>query len=151
MIYKKFQIPCPLPNLGPSTGNLTFNGTALAHVVLLPNGSESTNVNFLGDLTQHGPAELTESQARGSGVEFEAQSDSKCQPKYFVFNSRVRESLAKQPVRPGSCSGHWGCSRVGKRTARLTLVFQTAYAIPILAFAFVCHPEVLPIYSELRE
>ncbi|KAG8439734.1 hypothetical protein GDO86_005779 [Hymenochirus boettgeri] len=27
---------------------------------------------------------------------------------------------------------------------------QTAYAIPILAFAFVCHPEILPIYSELR-
>ncbi|GAB5573692.1 sodium-coupled neutral amino acid transporter 4 [Prionailurus iriomotensis] len=51
----------------------------------------------------------------GSGVEYEAHSDDKCQPKYFVFNSR------------------------------------TAYAIPILAFAFVCHPEVLPIYSELKD
>lgn len=29
--------------------------------------------------------------------------------------------------------------------------FQTAYTIPILAFAFVCHPEVLPIYTELRK
>uniref|UniRef100_A0A8C1TQ30 Amino acid transporter transmembrane domain-containing protein n=1 Tax=Cyprinus carpio TaxID=7962 RepID=A0A8C1TQ30_CYPCA len=27
---------------------------------------------------------------------------------------------------------------------------KTAYTIPILAFAFVCHPEVLPIYTELR-
>ncbi|TNN84414.1 Sodium-coupled neutral amino acid transporter 3 [Liparis tanakae] len=27
---------------------------------------------------------------------------------------------------------------------------QTAYTLPILAFAFVCHPEVLPIYTELR-
>uniref|UniRef100_A0A8C6YD59 Solute carrier family 38 member 4 n=1 Tax=Naja naja TaxID=35670 RepID=A0A8C6YD59_NAJNA len=27
---------------------------------------------------------------------------------------------------------------------------RTAYTIPILAFAFVCHPEVLPIYSELK-
>uniref|UniRef100_A0A8C8DNF4 Solute carrier family 38 member 3b n=1 Tax=Oryzias sinensis TaxID=183150 RepID=A0A8C8DNF4_9TELE len=26
---------------------------------------------------------------------------------------------------------------------------QTAYTIPILAFAFVCHPEVLPIYTEM--
>uniref|UniRef100_A0A8C8D9L9 Amino acid transporter transmembrane domain-containing protein n=1 Tax=Oncorhynchus tshawytscha TaxID=74940 RepID=A0A8C8D9L9_ONCTS len=26
----------------------------------------------------------------------------------------------------------------------------TAYTIPILAFAFVCHPEVLPIYTELK-
>lgn len=28
---------------------------------------------------------------------------------------------------------------------------ETAYTIPILAFAFVCHPEVLPIYTELRD
>uniref|UniRef100_A0A4W5MIB2 Solute carrier family 38 member 5a n=1 Tax=Hucho hucho TaxID=62062 RepID=A0A4W5MIB2_9TELE len=28
---------------------------------------------------------------------------------------------------------------------------QTAYTIPILAFAFVCHPEVLPIYTELQD
>ncbi|XP_037336828.2 sodium-coupled neutral amino acid transporter 3-like [Pungitius pungitius] len=32
-----------------------------------------------------------------------------------------------------------------------TLNPQTAYTIPILAFAFVCHPEVLPIYTELRD
>ncbi|XP_072308558.1 sodium-coupled neutral amino acid transporter 3-like isoform X2 [Eucyclogobius newberryi] len=31
-----------------------------------------------------------------------------------------------------------------------TLNSQTAYTIPILAFAFVCHPEVLPIYTELH-
>ncbi|KAG9469190.1 hypothetical protein GDO78_021069 [Eleutherodactylus coqui] len=28
---------------------------------------------------------------------------------------------------------------------------KTAYALPTLAFAFVCHPSVLPIYSELRD
>ncbi|KAM9827936.1 sodium-coupled neutral amino acid transporter 3-like [Syngnathus typhle] len=32
----------------------------------------------------------------------------------------------------------------------VTINSQTAYTIPILAFAFVCHPEVLPIYTELR-
>ncbi|XP_033825114.1 sodium-coupled neutral amino acid transporter 3-like [Periophthalmus magnuspinnatus] len=31
-----------------------------------------------------------------------------------------------------------------------TIKSETAYTIPILAFAFVCHPEVLPIYTELR-
>ncbi|CAN2389193.1 Transmembrane amino acid transporter protein [Pristimantis euphronides] len=31
-----------------------------------------------------------------------------------------------------------------------TINTQTAYSIPIIAFAFVCHPEVLPIYTELR-
>lgn len=35
-------------------------------------------------------------------------------------------------------------------TAKLfTINQETAYTIPILAFAFVCHPEVLPIYTEL--
>uniref|UniRef100_A0A7N9ATC6 Solute carrier family 38 member 4 n=1 Tax=Mastacembelus armatus TaxID=205130 RepID=A0A7N9ATC6_9TELE len=33
----------------------------------------------------------------------------------------------------------------------LILYSQTAYTVPILAFAFVCHPEVLPIYSELKD
>uniref|UniRef100_A0A8C9WPC8 Solute carrier family 38 member 5b n=1 Tax=Scleropages formosus TaxID=113540 RepID=A0A8C9WPC8_SCLFO len=32
----------------------------------------------------------------------------------------------------------------------MLFVFQTVYTVPILAFAFVCHPEVLPIYTELR-
>uniref|UniRef100_A0A8D0G781 Solute carrier family 38 member 3 n=1 Tax=Sphenodon punctatus TaxID=8508 RepID=A0A8D0G781_SPHPU len=30
-------------------------------------------------------------------------------------------------------------------------LLQTAYTIPIMAFAFVCHPEVLPIYTELKD
>uniref|UniRef100_A0A3Q3K6P7 Amino acid transporter transmembrane domain-containing protein n=1 Tax=Monopterus albus TaxID=43700 RepID=A0A3Q3K6P7_MONAL len=33
---------------------------------------------------------------------------------------------------------------------RCFFFYPTAYTIPILAFAFVCHPEVLPIYTELR-
>lgn len=35
----------------------------------------------------------------------------------------------------------------------VTVLFdlKTAYTIPILAFAFVCHPEVLPIYTELSK
>ncbi|XP_068453267.1 sodium-coupled neutral amino acid transporter 3-like [Clinocottus analis] len=32
-----------------------------------------------------------------------------------------------------------------------TVNSQTAFTVPILAFAFVCHPEVLPIYTELRD
>ncbi|XP_049738867.1 sodium-coupled neutral amino acid transporter 4 isoform X1 [Elephas maximus indicus] len=119
VIYKKFQTPCPLPLLDHNVGNLTFNSTLSMHVVMLPNNSEGTGVNFMMDYTHQNPAELDKNQAKGSlhgsGVEYEAHNDDKCQPKYFVFNSR------------------------------------TAYTIPILAFAFVCHPEVLPIYSELKE
>ncbi|EFB13416.1 hypothetical protein PANDA_011289, partial [Ailuropoda melanoleuca] len=119
VIYKKFQIPCPLPVLDHNVGNVTLNNTLPVHMVMLPNDSESSGVNFMMDYTHRNPAGLDENQAknslRGSGVEYEAHGDDKCQPKYFVFNSR------------------------------------TAYAIPILAFAFVCHPEVLPIYSELKD
>uniref|UniRef100_A0A8C1KMU7 Sodium-coupled neutral amino acid transporter 3-like n=1 Tax=Cyprinus carpio TaxID=7962 RepID=A0A8C1KMU7_CYPCA len=32
----------------------------------------------------------------------------------------------------------------------LTTNSYTAFTIPIMAFAFVCHPEVLPIYTELK-
>ncbi|XP_024431542.1 sodium-coupled neutral amino acid transporter 4 [Desmodus rotundus] len=118
VIYKKFQIPCPLPILDHNVGNLTFNDTLPMHMAMFPNHSDSSGVNFMMDYTHPNPTGLDEHQAEsslhGSGVEYEAHSD-KCQPKYFVFNSR------------------------------------TAYAIPILAFAFVCHPEVLPIYSELKD
>ncbi|XP_028913713.1 sodium-coupled neutral amino acid transporter 4 isoform X1 [Ornithorhynchus anatinus] len=119
VIYKKFQIPCPLPILDHGAGNFTCNNTVQMHMVMLPNNSESLGVNFMMDYTHGNSAGLDENQGKdplhGSGVEYEAHGEDKCQPKYFAFNSR------------------------------------TAYAIPILAFAFVCHPEVLPIYSELKD
>ncbi|XP_036435175.1 sodium-coupled neutral amino acid transporter 3 [Colossoma macropomum] len=50
------------------------------------------------------------------------------------------------PMSPVYSSGNDTC------TAKLaTLTPQAAYTIPILAFAFVCHPEVLPIYTELKK
>ncbi|KAF1390174.1 hypothetical protein PFLUV_G00055360 [Perca fluviatilis] len=73
VIYKKFNIPCPLDN---ENHNMTPN----AHYHTATNGT-----------------------------------DDFCEAKLFTTNS------------------------------------QTAYTIPILAFAFVCHPEVLPIYTELRD
>uniref|UniRef100_A0A7N6FKL0 Solute carrier family 38 member 3b n=1 Tax=Anabas testudineus TaxID=64144 RepID=A0A7N6FKL0_ANATE len=36
------------------------------------------------------------------------------------------------------------------RMPQMSMSGNAAYTIPILAFAFVCHPEVLPIYTELR-
>lgn len=64
---------------------------------------------------------------------------------------------------PDSCSGRLLTITQEVRRSRLIpwkstcppltqdATLQTAYAIPILAFAFVCHPEVLPIYSELHK
>uniref|UniRef100_A0A8C5FI66 Sodium-coupled neutral amino acid transporter 3-like n=1 Tax=Gadus morhua TaxID=8049 RepID=A0A8C5FI66_GADMO len=75
VIYKKFNIPCPLPVYG---NNMTES--------------------LIAPVNQTGLME-----------------DDFCLAKFFTINS------------------------------------QTAYTIPILAFAFVCHPEVLPIYTELRD
>ncbi|NXF05600.1 S38A4 protein, partial [Smithornis capensis] len=120
VIFKKSQIPCPLPVMGHSVENwTTTNNTMPMHLVMLPNESLGSGVNFMMDNTAgHLPGlEEPKDTSPKSSVEYEAHSDTseKCQPKYFMFNSR------------------------------------TAYAIPILAFAFVCHPEVLPIYSELKD
>ncbi|NWR10631.1 S38A4 protein, partial [Paradoxornis webbianus] len=120
VIFKKSQIPCPLPIMDHGVENWTAtNSTVPMHLVMLSNGSLGSGVNFMMDNTAgHFPnLEEPKDTSSKSSVEYEAHSDhsDKCQPKYFVFNSR------------------------------------TAYAIPILAFAFVCHPEVLPIYSELKD
>ncbi|TRZ26697.1 hypothetical protein HGM15179_000468 [Zosterops borbonicus] len=120
VIFKKSQIPCPLPIMDHAVENwTTTNSTVPMHLVMLSNGSLGSGVNFMMDNTAgHFPSlEEPKDASPKSSVEYEAHSDhsDKCQPKYFVFNSR------------------------------------TAYAIPILAFAFVCHPEVLPIYSELKD
>ncbi|KAM3926951.1 sodium-coupled neutral amino acid transporter 4 [Leptodactylus fuscus] len=114
VIYKKTQIPCPLPMLDQHSGNLTNSSYHLPSA-MMHNYTLNSGVNFMMDYTQEGTGfNEHKDNNHGSGVEFEAHTDDKCKPKYFVFNS------------------------------------QTAYAIPILAFAFVCHPEVLPIYSELK-
>ncbi|TRY68174.1 hypothetical protein DNTS_016561 [Danionella cerebrum] len=76
VIYKKFQIPCPLPE------------------------------NFINITANASQPQLNAS----ADVEEEC-----CKPKYFVFNS------------------------------------QTVYAVPILIFAFVCHPAILPMYEELKD
>ncbi|XP_055104775.1 sodium-coupled neutral amino acid transporter 4 isoform X3 [Hylobates moloch] len=47
--------------------------------------------------------------------------------------------------------GYLGYTSGFSLTCMVFFVSVTAYAIPILAFAFVCHPEVLPIYSELKD
>uniref|UniRef100_A0A5F5Q0Y7 Solute carrier family 38 member 1 n=2 Tax=Equus TaxID=9789 RepID=A0A5F5Q0Y7_HORSE len=65
VIYKKFQMPCVVPELNSTSAN-------------------STNADM-------------------------------CTPKYVTFNSK------------------------------------TVYALPTIAFAFVCHPSILPIYSELKD
>ncbi|XP_074055505.1 sodium-coupled neutral amino acid transporter 5 [Macrotis lagotis] len=63
---------------------------------------------------------------------------------YKKFSSECPLSVGNRTVEPakglnGTCEVQF-----------FTIHSQTAYTIPILAFAFVCHPEVLPIYTELH-
>uniref|UniRef100_A0A8C5MYX1 Solute carrier family 38 member 3 n=1 Tax=Leptobrachium leishanense TaxID=445787 RepID=A0A8C5MYX1_9ANUR len=86
VIYKKFQIPCPLQ-------------------------WDSVNQTVLENVTAAVSAGFAYHNGHVEEVEVVAEQ---CSPKLFTINT------------------------------------QTAYTIPIMAFAFVCHPEVLPIYTELR-
>uniref|UniRef100_A0A8C2GXH5 Solute carrier family 38 member 3a n=1 Tax=Cyprinus carpio TaxID=7962 RepID=A0A8C2GXH5_CYPCA len=46
--------------------------------------------------------------------------------------------------------GYLGYTSGFSLSCMVFFLIATAYTVPILAFAFVCHPEVLPIYTELR-
>ncbi|XP_070784892.1 sodium-coupled neutral amino acid transporter 4 [Enoplosus armatus] len=114
VIYKKTQLPCPLPFFYHHSSNLSMNASGMPGLYPLQNSSAHMDFSR-ADVS---PAVLGSHDAHHStGVHFEPHPDDEemCTPKYFVFNS------------------------------------QTAYTLPILAFAFVCHPEVLPIYSELKD
>ncbi|KAM6985670.1 sodium-coupled neutral amino acid transporter 4 [Aplochiton taeniatus] len=113
LIYKRSQLPCPMPFMHPHFSNLSVNGSDALGLRTSYNGSalmdwriDTSPVPIPG---HHNPHD--------TGVSYKPHPDDEemCTPKYFVFNS------------------------------------QTAYTVPILAFAFVCHPEVLPIYSELKD
>ncbi|XP_008103236.1 sodium-coupled neutral amino acid transporter 3 [Anolis carolinensis] len=84
VIYKRFQIPCPLSDRLNGTSNM--------------NSTPVSTSSYQNDLTV-----------------IEEINEEICSASLFTLNS------------------------------------QTAYTIPIMAFAFVCHPEVLPIYTELKE
>ncbi|KAF3704916.1 Sodium-coupled neutral amino acid transporter 4 [Channa argus] len=113
VIYKKTQLPCPLPFFYHNS-NLSTNGSDMPGLYAMQN--HSAHMDF--SRADVSPAVLGSHDAHhATGVHFEPhpEEEEMCTPKYFVFNS------------------------------------QTAYTVPILAFAFVCHPEVLPIYSELKD
>ncbi|XP_020782068.1 sodium-coupled neutral amino acid transporter 4 isoform X2 [Boleophthalmus pectinirostris] len=109
IIYKKTQLPCPLPFFHHNLANFSSNISDM----------HSYNSTGLMDFSRAdvSPVHSTPDAHHITGIQFEPHPDAEemCTPKYFIFNS------------------------------------QTAYTVPILAFAFVCHPEVLPIYSELKD
>uniref|UniRef100_A0A8B9J8W0 Solute carrier family 38 member 4 n=1 Tax=Astyanax mexicanus TaxID=7994 RepID=A0A8B9J8W0_ASTMX len=116
LIYKKTQLPCPLPFFFNHSSSLSLNGSELLGPYALHNSSALMEFSRADISSAH--VDPHSPTVAHSGVHFTPNPEDyedMCTPKYFVFNS------------------------------------QTAYTVPILAFAFVCHPEVLPIYSELKD
>ncbi|XP_013889051.1 sodium-coupled neutral amino acid transporter 4 isoform X1 [Austrofundulus limnaeus] len=114
VIYKKSQLPCPLPFFYGHSANLSMNSSDMSGLYTLP--SNTTQMDFSrADVSSTVLSGHNVHQTAGVHYQPHPSDEEMCTPKYFVFNS------------------------------------QTAYTIPILAFAFVCHPEVLPIYSELKD
>lgn len=82
-----------------------------------------------------------------AGLQAKTEAGAFCTPSYFMLNTQVAAGQGRGS-RPGESVGPVR----GAACPDTESVFpQTAYTIPIMAFAFVCHPEVLPIYTELKE
>lgn len=85
MIYKKTQLPCPLPFLNQHSANLSMNASDMPGLYALHNSS-AQKVFSRADVS---PAVLGSHQATGVHYEPHPDDDDKCTPKYFVFNSQV--------------------------------------------------------------
>lgn len=85
---------------------------------------------------------LVEVPKEEAQLQVETEAAALCTPSYFTLNSQVPTG---QDGGGGPRGSRGGCPDM------VPVSPQTAYTIPIMAFAFVCHPEVLPIYTELKE
>lgn len=130
VIYKKFQIPCPLPE---QEGNFTG----------------SLNVT-----------PVSTSDYQNGYTVLQAPDEGTCTPSFFTLNSQVGTwdaplglRVSPHPVCPMKVGGpkRWWHPSAWPPALSHPSLAQTAYTIPIMAFAFVCHPEVLPIYTELKK
>uniref|UniRef100_A0A8C9SUJ0 Solute carrier family 38 member 4 n=1 Tax=Scleropages formosus TaxID=113540 RepID=A0A8C9SUJ0_SCLFO len=115
VMYKKTQVPCPLPMLDHNSSSESMNASLLLSPHFLHNDSGVVEFSRAEAVTPPSPPSLPTDHTPVVQYRAHDADDDTCKPKFFVFNS------------------------------------QTVYTMPILAFAFVCHPEVLPIYSELKD
>ncbi|XP_056319549.1 sodium-coupled neutral amino acid transporter 3 [Danio aesculapii] len=82
-----------------------------------------------------------------SGIDSESNHSKKCTfPNASIINSTTEISIMNSTTEISIINS---TSEICEAKL-LTVNLQTAFTIPIIAFAFVCHPEVLPIYTELR-
>ncbi|KAM3832341.1 sodium-coupled neutral amino acid transporter 4 [Vipera latastei] len=120
VIYKKSQIPCPLLVLDNKVGNWSYNDTAV-------------------------PLHVVTLPNDSANLELNLMMDNTNKQYASVFE-KTKAKLHQNGV---EYEAH-GEDNDKCQAKYFVFNSRTAYTIPILAFAFVCHPEVLPIYSELK-
>uniref|UniRef100_A0A8C5STV1 Solute carrier family 38 member 4 n=1 Tax=Laticauda laticaudata TaxID=8630 RepID=A0A8C5STV1_LATLA len=120
VIYKKSQIACPLPVLDNKIGNWSYNATAV-------------------------PLHVVALPNDSANLELNLMMDS-TNKQYSSVSEETKVKLHQSGV---EYEAH-GEDNDKCQAKYFVFNSRTAYTIPILAFAFVCHPEVLPIYSELK-
>lgn len=79
VIYKKTQVPCPLPYY-QNAYNLSLNGSDAMGLYQMP-----TNFSHVADMSP-----VAADSAATVHLEPHADVEDMCTPKYFVFNSQVR-------------------------------------------------------------
>lgn len=84
MIYKKTQLPCPLPFFYHNVANLSMNASDLMVY------NSSAHMDFSrADVSPVIPADPNAHHAASVHFEPHSDVDDMCTPKYFVFNSQV--------------------------------------------------------------
>ncbi|XP_053572713.1 sodium-coupled neutral amino acid symporter 1 [Bombina bombina] len=71
---------------------------------------------------------------------------------FFLVVVVYNKFIIECPITGANVTSHIPTNRTDMCEPKyFTFNSKTVYALPTLAFAFVCHPSVLPIYSELRD
>lgn len=111
LMYKKTQVPCPLPILDHHSSNHSLNGSLmLPH--LLPNASGEVGFARADMPMPQAPPSLPSDHV--SEVHYEEYgSNDMCTPKYFVFNSQVRGGQCSEYGSNYMCTHSLGhCTRI---------------------------------------
>lgn len=88
LIYKKTQLPCPLPFFYQHSANLSMNSTEVLGPYALHNSS--THMDFSrADMSPAVSGSHDSHHSTGVHVEPHPDDEEMCTPKYFVFNSQV--------------------------------------------------------------
>uniref|UniRef100_A0AAQ5ZM48 Sodium-coupled neutral amino acid symporter 2 n=1 Tax=Amphiprion ocellaris TaxID=80972 RepID=A0AAQ5ZM48_AMPOC len=70
---------------------------------------------------------------------------------FFLIVVIIKKFQIPCPLLPDPNSSAVGYSDDACRPKYFVFNSQTVYAVPILTFAFVCHPAILPMYEELKD